>query len=372
METIVEYVKKYADFSFSEMKFNEVDALVLSQFSYMKWDHCIPGFSEGKEAVSFPEIEEKMDPSFVFSDERYAKKNESLFRAMASGKRYREIYCNYYTDIIDEVVETQFSALTVFLPNFYPVIVFRGTDENMIGWKEDFNMAFVKPVPGQRLATVYVNQVATSFHRPFIICGHSKGGNLSVYSAMNAREDIQKRIKKVYSFDGPGFRSEVLNCDDYAKISDKICKLIPHSSFVGMILENHEDYEVIDSYYVGLLQHDPYSWKVKGKRFKRVSQMDKSRLLRSESFNEWVTQLDDHQLFVFVETLFGIIKESNINTTIELQGDLKNNLSKMIEVGKKIDPDLKNSLLNMSKGYFEIMYENVKEHFFDKKDEKGN
>lgn len=366
METILEYLKKYGNISFKEMKFNEVDALILSQFVYLKWDRDIPGIMDAAESVSLAELQEKMDRSFVFCDERYLKKNLGLFEGMAGGKRFGNMKCNYYTNIVDEVVETQFCALTVFPEDAHPVVIFRGTDETIIGWKEDFNMAFEKPVAGQRLAALYLNQVAMKFQEPFQICGHSKGGNLAVYSALNAQESLQTRIEKIYSFDGPGFRKEVLDCEDFARISGKICKLIPHSSLVGMLLEKYEDYEVVDSYYFGVLQHDPYSWKIHGKKVKRVSQMDRARLLKSEAFNEWLLQLNEHQLLLFVDTMFDILKETDIKTTRELQGDLKNSLTKILEVGKQMDEQSREDLLEMAKSYFEILCENTKDYLTEK------
>lgn len=367
MGTMIDYVKKYSAYTFSEMPFNEVDALVLSQFSYMKWDGCIPELMDGKESVSILEMKEQMDDNFVFSDERYAKKNRALFYAMVDGPRFNQIQCNYFTNIIDETVETQFCAMVCFLPSTHPVVVFRGTDENIVGWKEDFNMAFSKPVAGQRLAAIYLNQVSKCFDDSFVVCGHSKGGNFAVYSSINVNAEVQERISVIYSFDGPGFRPEILHCEDYDKICQKICKLIPRSSLVGMLLENHEDYEVIASYNHGMMQHDPFSWKVQELEFKRVSKMDASRLVRSNAFNEWVLKLDDNQLLIFVETLFNVLKECDIKTTYEIQDDFKNKATQIVTAGMNLDVELKNQMIELSKGYFENIYEGFKTKIIDKR-----
>lgn len=365
MSTMIDYVKEYGNQTFYEMPFNEVDALVLSQFSYMKWDGVIPELMDGKAAIALSEIAEKMDESFVFSDERYAKNNKALFDAMVTSKRFQSLTCNYFTNIIDETVETQFCAVVCFFYETAPVVVFRGTDENIVGWKEDFNMAFSKPVAGQRLAALYLSQVAMRFEDPFLVCGHSKGGNLAVYSSIQANDELQGRIQKIYSFDGPGFRPEILNSDDYDKVSHKICKLIPRSSLVGMLLENHEDYEVIASYNHGMMQHDPFSWKVNEQEFKRVPKMDTARIVRSNAFNEWVLQLDDNQLLTFVETLFDVLKECDIKTTIELQDDFRKKASQIITTGMNLDEELKNEMIGISKGYFENIYEIFKNRIND-------
>ena len=369
MTTIIEYVKNSGQFSFSDMPFNEVDALVLSQFIYLKWDRSVPGLMEGAEAVSFDEICKNMDEEFVFSDERYLKKNREFFDVIRDAARYSQMKCNYFVNIVDETVETQFCAMVFFFPDMKPVVTFRGTDENFIGWKEDFNMALMKPTLGQHLSVLYLKQAAAHFPGSFYVCGHSKGGNLAVYSSIRAKEELRDRIVKIYSFDGPGFRPEVVNTEEYERISHKIVKLCPHSSLIGMLLENRGDYEVVDSYNVGATQHDPFSWKIEENHVKRVSRMDRGRLLKSESFNQWLLQLNDHQLAVFVETVFDILKESGIKTTIEFQEDMHNNLNKVISLGIKMTPELKNDLIEMSKEYFEILYGNLKERLFDKKED---
>ena len=302
MGNIVSYLEENGHLSFAELPFNEVDALILSQFSYMKFDGLIPKITEEMESVSFLHLAGHMDEKFVFSDERYEKDNRLLFEQMLKSKRFSSTLFNYYASIIDENVETQFCAFTCFLENNLPVVIYRGTDENFVGWKEDFNMAFKKPVPGQHLAKLYLNQVGGLVFSDFILCGHSKGGNLAVYSSMNTYPDIRSRIKRIYSFDGPGFRPEILKSEDYDSISDKIEKYIPKSSVVGMLLEEHEDYLVVDSHSIGVLQHNPFTWRVKDTSFVGKEGVYKGRQFMNESLNEWILTLNEEQLELLGET----------------------------------------------------------------------
>ena len=43
MGTILDYLKEYGDYTFSEKPLNEVDSLVLCQFAYLKFDGIVPG-----------------------------------------------------------------------------------------------------------------------------------------------------------------------------------------------------------------------------------------------------------------------------------------------------------------------------------------
>ena len=42
MGNIIDYIDAYADRTFDDMAFNKVDALILSQFSYLKLDGFVP------------------------------------------------------------------------------------------------------------------------------------------------------------------------------------------------------------------------------------------------------------------------------------------------------------------------------------------
>ena len=360
MRNIVSYLEEYGHLSFAELPFNEVDALVLSQFSYLKWKGLVPKPSYTKEAISLKEMKETMDETVVFSDERYEKNNRLLFARLSESKRFAGMSCNYFTDIINEFVETQFCAITCFFTDMVPVVVFRGTDENLIGWKEDFNMAFNKPVPGQRLSALYLNEAGSRIDGEFMVCGHSKGGNLAVYSSMNAFADIQKRIKRIYSFDGPGFRPEILNSEDYEKIAGRIEKYIPQSSLVGMILENHEDYMVIDSHSIGLLQHDPYTWKVADASFVRKEAVHKSSKFMNTTLNEWILKLNEEQLEIFVGTLFHILEGCDSKNLIDMAIDWKKSVSGMIRASKQVDDATRDEIAAILQMFTDVMKENLK------------
>ena len=360
MSHIVSYVKRQQDNTFADQPFNEVDALVLSQFIYLKLDGYIGSTSEKREDVYLYDIANHIDYEQVFMDERYRKDNVELFEAMVESKRFRRMRMNYFSNITSVIAETQFSAMTIFLEEGPTVIVYRGTDETMIGWKEDFNMAFKEPVTGQNLSALYLQEVSGLIEGKFIVTGHSKGGNFAVYASMNIEEETQNRIERVYSFDSPGFRPEILESVDFNKIKDRIIKFLPHSSVFGMLLQSKEDYQVVECFSVGLLQHNPYNWQVDGNEFKKEDKLDRKSLFLNETFNEWIYSLNDEELQAYSEIWYEIMQEANITTTLEFAKDPGKTLSQLIDAIRGTDEKTKEMVKELAHGLVEVAKENLR------------
>ncbi|MCR4755146.1 MAG: DUF2974 domain-containing protein [Lachnospiraceae bacterium] len=322
MGNIISYVEEYGDRSMKEHPFNEVDALVLSQFIYLKWEHIIPGLSDGCDAISIKDMDKKMRKKHlfgeVFMDERYEKDNKALFNAMLASKRFGELSCNYRYDTIDKDAETQFFAMTVFIPGALPIVVFRGTDETLLGWKEDFNMAYRAPVPGQLHSSTYIKQVGLRISGEFITAGHSKGGNLAVYSILTAPEEIKNRTVMMYNFDGPGFNREIMEQHDYPSIASRIFKVVPESSIVGVILERDDNYKTVTSDARGGAQHNPYTWLVYEGRFDYIENVSTASRVFRDSITGWMDQTDPDKREVVFATAYEILAASDASTTIEL------------------------------------------------------
>lgn len=360
MSHIVSYVKRQKENTFMDVPFNEVDALVLSQFIYLKLDGVVPTISEGKESVYLYELANHIDYDKVFSDERYRKDNIELFEAMADSKRFRRMQMNYFSDIVSVLAETQFSAMTVLLEEGPKVVIYRGTDETMVGWKEDFNMCFKEPVTGQTLSALYLQQVSRLLEDDFVVTGHSKGGNFAVYASMNVEENIQNKIRKVYSFDSPGFRPEILESVDFNKIEKRICKYLPHSSIFGMLLQSKEKFQVVECFGVGLLQHNPYKWQIAGNEFKKVDKLDRGSLFFNETFNEWLFGLEEEELQAFTEIWYNIMQEAKITTMLEFTKDPGKVLVQLADAIMETDDKTKEMAKELAKGLVEVAKENIR------------
>lgn len=359
--TIISYVKEYGEHSFAEAPMNEVDSLVLCQFSYLKFDGLVPDVRENGHSVSLQEIAAHEDYEKLYADERYERDNRALFEAMLASRRFRNMRLNCYINIIEKEWETQFSAVTFLLDDGALYVAFRGTDENIVGWKEDFNMAFLSPVPGQAYSVKYLNMVTGKLHKPFYVGGHSKGGNLALYSAMNCIPKIQERIIKIYSMDGPGFRPEVLDVCRYNEIADRVVKILPHSSLVGMLFERDIHYKVVESKTFGLAQHNPYTWIVEDGKFQEVDGIYESRLLMDGALNEWILSLDEKRLKIFVDTLYQVVSASEAESLIDFTADWKKSMNKVLSALKEVDGQTEKMLKETVKALFEITKIRVKE-----------
>ena len=354
MGTVLDYLREYGDFSFREKPMNEVDSLALCQLSYLKFDGLVPDVRENKKAVTLKSLAEHEDFDKLFSDVRYEKVNRELIQGMLAGKRYRNLKLNYYVNLVEKQWETQFSAVTYILEDSTVYVAYRGTDENIVGWKENLNMAFSSPIPGQEYSVRYLDTVAGRLHKPFYLGGHSKGGNLAVYSAMKCSAKLKERIIRIYSMDGPGFRPEVLEGGGYEAIADRVVKILPHSSLVGMLFETDMRFQVVESKTFGLAQHDPYTWLVEEDHLVRVDHIYERTKRMDGTLNQWILSLNEQQLRVFVDTLYQVISASQADNLIEFTSDWKKSMNGMLSAIKEVDEETMGMLKEILKALFEI------------------
>ncbi len=361
MGTVLNYLRRYGDIPFREKPMTEVDSLALCQLAYLKFDGMVPAPGDGHAPVALKSLEHHPDFEKLFGDTRYEKVNRALIRAMVSGRRFGEIRLHGYVNVVDKQWETQFSAVTFFLDDDTVYVAYRGTDETIVGWKEDFNMAFLTPVPAQEYSVNYLNETAFATDRPLYVGGHSKGGNLAVYSAMKCQKSIQDRIVKIYSMDGPGFRPEVVESGEYAAVADRVVKILPHSSLVGMLFESDMRFQVVESKTFGLAQHDPYTWLVEQDHLVRVKGIHERCLLRDNTLNRWILSLDEKQLRLFVDTLYQVIEASQADSLIELTAEWKRSMNGILSAMKEVDEETMKMLKEIIKGLFEVAGEQMRQ-----------
>lgn len=360
METIIDYLEKYGDVSFLEKPFNDVDSLVLCQFSYLKFDGLVPEWRENRPFFSVRELKEREAEGSLFADERFEKDNRALFTGILSGKRFGTLKLNYYVNEIDIEKQIQFSAVTFALEDGSHYVAFRGTDETIVGWKEDFNLAFSKPAPGQLSSVEYLDYVGSREKGTLYTGGHSKGGNLAVYATMNCKKEIQDRIVHIYSHDGPGFRPEILKKCGYEAVADRIVKILPHSSLIGMLLESHENYQVIDSKRFGLMQHNPFNWKVEDDHFVLVDDIYSGRKFIDRTLNEWILSMDDEHIHAFVDTLFQVIEASETDNLIDFAADWKKSMNNVMTAMKEVDEPTREVIKKIIRSLFDMASERAK------------
>ncbi len=356
MGTILDYLREYGDYSLEEKPFTEVDSLVISQLSYLKFDGIVPGPGEGRAPVSLSEIAAHADYDRLYADERYRKDNTALFSEILKGRRFGGMKLWNYVNLIEPEQESQFSAVVCGLSEELVYVVFRGTDENIVGWKEDLNLAFSEPVPGQRRSVRYLEEAAQTIPGNFLIGGHSKGGNLAVYAAMHCAARVRERIAAIYDHDGPGFRPEVREQGAWREIESRIHKTVPRSSLVGMLLYTEGSYQVVESKTIGLAQHNPYTWLVKEDAFRIVDEIRPGRKFMDQALNEWILSLEQEQMHTFVDTLYRVVQASETDNLIDFTAHWFQSIQKIGRAMSEVDGETARVVMEIMRALFETFF----------------
>jgi hypothetical protein len=342
MKNIIRYVETEMN-SFAARKFNAVDSLVLSQLSYVHFEEMVPGLSRGSKPVRIGDL---LKAEMFGSMFRWLNidNNRSLLFAAAASPRFRDMLVNYYVSKTDVKLGQQFSAVTFLPGDGSAYVAFRGTDETLVGWKEDFNMAVLSPVPSQKEAAIYLDEVASLLPRSIEIRtgGHSKGGNLATYAAMKCCGAAQDRITDVFNHDGPGFREEDSRSPEFARIESRLHKTLPQSSLIGMLLHDREQYRIVESNRIGgIMQHDPFSWSVGDDDFVYTEKLTGGAVVMNRALDQWIGTLSDEKRRLFVNVLFQVLEATDAATISELSETRRKSVAAMIASIKNIDPEIK-------------------------------
>lgn len=349
MANLLDYLDWRGDLTLEQAPFNEVDNLILAELVFVDFKGIVPGPGEGASVnlrqaadaffARFPEGE-KIDMGVLVPDAI-----PEMLRKMADSNRFRDMKLNCFVDWLDTEKAEQFAALTIETGDGLLYLSFRGTDDTLAGWKEDFHLACVPEVPAQKMAVRYVEQVAKQFPRKKLrLGGHSKGGNLAVWSGVFCPAAVQRRIAAIWSNDGPGFHDDILSLPQHQRVADRIVSIVPKSSVVGMILEHEEDYFVVDSDQQGLMQHDGFSWQVLGDHFVKLRDVTRQGRLNDLVLKEWVHHMSQEQRELFVDGLFTVLSASGAQTLTDLKDESFKAAGAMVKAMKDMDKDTRDAL----------------------------
>lgn len=316
MANIFDYLKWRGDLTFIQDPPNAVDALVFSALSYIRFGGMV-------EALPQVPVSLKTAAEEFFSKDDYEtccriQKDLDLLHAAVQTRRYADSRICMYRDMLVPEQETQFAAMTFLLDDGSMFLAFRGTDNTLVGWKEDFNMTFQQTIPAQRLALQYTRDVAMEYLRPMYLGGHSKGGNLAVFAAARSSPMIQQRILQVFNNDGPGFTGYLMGDPGYLAMVPRIRTFIPQSSVIGMLLEHEEPYTVIRSKSVGLLQHDLYTWDVLGKSFLTVEEITEGSQFVDATIKTWFSEMTSQERGQLVDVMYALLGSGGAENVYDL------------------------------------------------------
>ncbi|MBQ9238102.1 MAG: DUF2974 domain-containing protein [Treponema sp.] len=362
MATILDYIAWRGDVRLAVSPFNDVDALILSQISYLNFDGLLA--ADFSKKVKLSELAEQFRSAADFQarSDMGALINslsvELLFAAGASRRFGAMKVCGYVNRISTAEVK-QFAALTFDTGDRHKFIAFRGTDDTIVGWNEDFNLGFMKEVPSQHDALEYVNTACALLSGEIRIGGHSKGGNLAVYAGAYIKKRYRRRLKCIYNNDGPGFLEDTIRLPEFQNLAPKVHSFYPQFSIVGMLFSHIGGYAVVESEQSGIMQHDPFSWHVERSSFVTLDGFDKGSIVFQKTFNAWFGALNGADRELFVSTLFTIIQATDARTNSELEKNWLANSRKIVKALIALPSETRGEVLKIIQLLFHAAKKNV-------------
>ena len=366
MANIFDYIEWRGDLKFTEAPFNEIDNLILSRISYLPFSSII----ENDEIITIKEAYKRFKKLDMSNVRILLKEDLELFPAIANSTRFGMLYLKKFISKFDAKEEKQFSAITIVLPDGEIYVSYRGTDNTLVGWKEDFNMTFMQSIPAQKDAKDYLNNIANQTVGNIRVGGHSKGGNLAVFASAFCEESVKNRIIDVYNNDGPGFSEEILKSQNYNEILPKIHTYLPQSSIIGRLLNHSEKYTVVKSTQVGIYQHDLYSWQVLGPKFVALKSLTKESEFIDKTLKNWLNTVEKEEREKFWMTMFEILESTDAETLSEINENKFTNYKKIFNSYKNLDDESKNIINQTIKSLMSIVKENIKNEKTNKNLEK--
>ena len=318
MGTIFDYLDWRGDLTMQADPFNEADNLLLNELVYAHIEDYVTREERvtiGEAAVRY--FSHENNPDFVLGV-------EALRQAGASA-RFKDLELYHLESTLNR--KNQFAAVCLDLPDGRTYIFFRGTDETIAGWREDFAISYTETL-AQKMAVEYLGRILEEGKKKrkdcgqpekFIVGGHSKGGNLAVYSCMRMDAEKQAMISEIYNLDGPGITPEQLDEAGFERIRRKIRRYIPSYSVVGRLFEQDIRPMIIDNCAKGILQHDAKNWMVLGTHMVRTDEIPPDCKMTNSVFREWIDSTDMEEREAFTKDFFDALEGHDKETMIEFE-----------------------------------------------------
>jgi len=338
---IFDYLAWRGDLSFGNAPLCPVDSLILSMLAYMGLEEVVSD-DPREEPIRLADVAKRY---FLLPRGQGDGNHERLLREMAASVRYGSLRLFAATKVIDRADGIQFGAVSLLLPGQNMFVAFEGTDDTLVGWKEDFRMSYECPVPAQLRAVSYLQSVAAAYPmRRMFVGGHSKGGNLAMYASVFGGEACRYRIRTVYNHDGPGFCDATIHTPEYLELRDRIRTYMPQSSIVAVLLEHDTNYRVVKSTNKGLMQHDPYSWELVGTEFVYAAERTAFGHKTEAIIDGFVNDLSPERKRRFCEALFSVLEASEQDTISGIGGNMKQSLKNIMRAYGDLSDEMRTVL----------------------------
>lgn len=352
MKNMLDYIKEFGHVSFEERAFSEIDALVLTELEYLPLEKVVPSDENGEDFVTVKEIAEYMQEHkqelFDENPMMITQERHEVSQVIAEAPRFQSVKFFAVVSEWDKDTTKQFAAVTVEVEPSVRLVVFRGTDETLIGWKEDFLMTYSPLVAAQTDAKEYLAKQASLWDGDLMISGHSKGGNLAIYAAATQEEDVQLRIVDIFCFDSPGLYRSVLETKGYQNIVPLAMRYIPQDSLVGLMLESEVPYVIVKSNATGAMQHSAMTWEIEDGQFIKMEKLTKNSQLNDQTFKKWTESVSDEELELFWNVFFELLFSVGIDTVNDLYGEFMHYVQEFLKAAGNMDEEKRELLTRIA------------------------
>lgn len=345
---LLDYLKWRGDLTFMQDELNEVDSAIFSRIAYLP-------FSQEQNNMSLKDFSEREITNLKTQD-------KELLKLLGNSKRFKNVILTNYESVINKDKTEQFAAITFIVNDETVFVSFCGTIDSIIGWHENFDMFYKKEISGQISSVNYLENVINSFNGKIYVGGHSKGGNLAIYSSSSLKLDLQKRIIKIFNFDGPGFNEDFLKSNGYINMISKINTLVPQTTIVSTFFGRKEAEKVIKSFNKGIMEHNLYSWSVNANCFTEEKTRDKNSLTIEKIINEWLKETTKEEREEFTNYLFQIMDATNSTVFKDLGINSIKHVDDISKTYKSIPKNKRQEMKNILRLILSISTNNVLEN----------
>lgn len=315
MAHLIDYLEKVENLTFDQEPLNILDKVCINEIGYLTYEKWLTA-SDLKKPINLHDFAEgkELNPDYSFM---VTKERVELAEAIVRSRRFASLSLSNYRSVLDKEVEKQFAAMIFSLPELdYHQLVFRGTDDSVIGWKEDFQLTYSREIPAHRSAMTFLEDHLPNLSGRITVSGHSKGGNLALYSAVQSSTALREKIAELLLLDSPGLMKSLLEKPSYQELKARMTVIRPQDSVVGVMLYWDRPAQLVAAEGIGFAQHNALTWEVDltTNDFVYVDQPTELSQRLEETFQEWIETLPNQQLKQVCDLVFDTILDSGIES----------------------------------------------------------
>lgn len=315
MAHLIDYLEKVENLTFDQEPLNILDKVCINEIGYLTYEKWLTA-SDLKKPINLHDFAEgkELNPDYSFM---VTKERVELAEAMVRSRRFASLSLSNYRSVLDKEVEKQFAAMIFSLPELdYHQLVFRGTDDSVIGWKEDFQLTYSREIPAHRSAMTFLEDHLPNLSGRTTVSGHSKGGNLALYSAVQSSTALREKIAELLLLDSPGLMKSLLEKPSYQELKAKMIVIRPQDSVVGVMLYWDRPAQLVAAEGIGFAQHNALTWEVDlvANDFVYEDQPTELSQRLEETFQEWIETLPNQELKQVCDLVFDTILDSGIES----------------------------------------------------------